>query len=189
MTTLVKGSISDIAKQNGQSIAQTFIGCDVIVIVDTSASMGMNDAPGGLTRYNQACNELANLQGSLPGKIGVISFSDRVMFCADGVPFNFGAHTDLAKALTYAQIADIPNSHMRFIVISDGQPDDEQGALMVARKYHNRIDVIYVGNEARPEGRDFLNRLAKVSGGKSVKANVVKGLANEVQKLLVTERI
>lgn len=184
MNGIVKGSISDIAKQNGQSIAQTFISCDVICIVDTSASMGMHDAPGGRTRYDQACNELANLQGSLPGKIGVISFSDRVMFCADGVPFNFSSTTNLAAALTYAQIADIPNSHMRFIVISDGQPDSEMEALSVARKYHNRIDTIFCGPE-NGMGRDFLARLAAASGGSHVTTAQAAKLADGVTKLLV----
>lgn len=183
MSSLVKGSISDIATQNNQSIAQTFISCDVIVIVDTSASMGAHDAPGGRTRYEQACNELATLQGDLPGKIGVISFSDRVMFCANGVPFDFGSSTDLAGALKFSKVADVPDA-MRFIVISDGEPDSESEALMVARKYHNRIDTIYCGPE-NGMGRDFLKRLAAASGGSHVTTAQAAQLADGVTKLLV----
>jgi hypothetical protein len=43
---LVKGSLGQIAKQSGQSLAQTFISCDVVVIVDTSGSMGSQDSRG-----------------------------------------------------------------------------------------------------------------------------------------------
>ena len=36
---LVAGSLYDIAKKNNQSIAETFINCDVVILVDTSGSM------------------------------------------------------------------------------------------------------------------------------------------------------
>src|SRR5688500_19462779 len=39
----------------------------------------------------------------------------------------------------------------------------------IAKQYHNKIDVIYVGPEARPDGREFLKQLAKASGGQIVK--------------------
>jgi hypothetical protein len=180
---IVKGSLGAIAAQSGQSLAQTFLSCDVVVIVDTSGSMGTRDASGGQSRYDQACWELAILQGDLPGKIGVISFSDRVMFCANGTPFNFGGGTDLDNALKFAKIADIPNSGMRFIVISDGQPDDPGEALKIARKYHSKIDTIYVGAE-NGHGRAFLEQLAAASGGSHITAEAAKQLASSVQKLL-----
>lgn len=182
-TQLVKGSLGQIAKSSGQSLAQTFISCDVVVIVDTSGSMGSQDAPGGVSRYDQACMELANLQGSMPGKIGVISFSDHTMFCPNGTPHNFRGTTDLAGALKFAKIADVPGA-MRFIVISDGMPEDPDAALWVAKTYHNRIDVIYCGPEANPTGRDFLTQLAKASGGQTITADKAKELASSVQKLL-----
>lgn len=184
-TNLVKGSLGAIAKQSGQSLAETFLGCDVVVIVDTSGSMGSQDSRQGRSRYDQACWELATLQGSLPGKIAVISFADRVMFCPNGTPFNFGGSTDLKGALKFAKVADIPGA-MRFIVISDGQPDDPQGALAVAKKYQNKIDVIFVGDEAFPAGRDFLEQLARASGGQTITADKAKELASSVQKLLAT---
>lgn len=182
MSNLVKGSLGAIAAQNGQSLAQTFISCDCVVLVDTSGSMGTHDSTGGRTRYEQACLELAELQEAMSGKIGVISFSDRVMFCPDGQPFNFGGGTDLTKALEFAKVADIPGA-MRFIVISDGQPDDPNGALKVAKNYQNKIDTIYIGPE-NGHGLDFLRRLAAASGGSHVTAAQAKSLAANVQKLL-----
>jgi len=182
MNTLVKGSIADIAMSGKKSIAETFVGADCVVIVDTSGSMGTNDSAGGKSRYEVACQELAALQASMPGKIAVLSFSDRVMFCPDGKPFNFGVNTNLTKALKFAKIADIPP--IQFIVISDGQPDDPRGALAIARTYKNRIDVIYVGPESHPVGRDFLEQLARASGGVTVTADRVAELSTTIQKLL-----
>lgn len=180
---LVKGSLGDIAKQNGQSLAVSFISCDVIVICDTSGSMSARDSTGGNSRYDQACYELATLQGSQPGKIGVITFSDSVEFCPNGTPRYLGGGTDLAGALKFAKVADVPNGGMRFIVISDGQPDDPSGALATARKYHNKIHTIYTGPE-NGIGRDFLERLAAASGGSHVTAEAAKQLASSVQRLL-----
>jgi hypothetical protein len=182
MSNLVVGSLGAIAAQSGQSLATTFLSCDVVVIVDTSGSMGTRDASGGQSRYDQACWELAILQGDLPGKIGVISFSDMVEFCPNGLPRNLGGGTDLGRALEFAKVADIPGA-MRFIVISDGQPDDPSGALKIARKYQNRIDTIYVGAE-NGHGRKFLEELAAASGGSHITAEAAKALASSVQKLL-----
>lgn len=183
-TQLVKGSLGAIAQQTGQSLAQTFISCDVVVIVDTSGSMGSLDAPGGRSRYDQACIELANLQETMPGKIGVISFADKVMFCPNGQPFNFRGMTDLEAALQFAKVADVPGG-MRFIVISDGEPNDPGAALKVAKTYANKIDTIYVGPQYG-EGLDFLRRLAAASGGSHVTAAQAAQLSNSVQRLLAT---
>ena len=183
-TQVVKGSLSDIAKQNGTSLAETFLSADVIVLVDTSSSMDAQDAPGGKSRYDAACIELANLQATIPGKVAVISFSghSQTMFCPNGQPFNLQGGTDLAGALTFAKIADVPD--MRFVVISDGQPDSEREALKVAAGYRNRIDTIFVGPENDASGRVFLAKLASAKGGQAVTADRVAHLSSKVQYIL-----
>lgn len=180
---IVKGSLGAIAQQNNTSIAETFLNADAVIVVDTSGSMGAHDSRGGQSRYDVACQELQNLQGNLPGKLAVISFSSDVLFCPNGVPFNYQGGTDLAKALKFAKVADVKG--IRFIVISDGEPDNESEALRVARTYTNRIDTIYVGPEGG-EGQGFLRKLAKASGGQGVTAAQVKELSNTVEKLLLT---
>lgn len=182
MAQLVKGSIGAIAQQTGQSLAQTFLDVDCVVIVDTSGSMGSHDAPQGRSRYDQACWELATLQGDLPGKIAVITFSDSAEFCPNGTPRNLGGTTALDQALKFAKVADVPG--MRFVVISDGIPNSESSALAIARKYQNRIDTIFVGPEGDTRGREFLQRLAAASGGQHVTAAQAKALSSSVQKLL-----
>ena len=180
---LVKGSLGAIAAQNNQSIAETFINADVIILTDTSGSMAAEDSRDGKSRYNVACEELKNLQASLPGKLALLSFSDDVIFCPSGIPFNYEGMTDLARALKFAKVADVTG--IRFIVISDGEPNDEEKALEVAKTYKARIDTIYVGPEGG-SGQEFLKRLAKASGGQGVTAAKVAALADNVQKLLLT---
>lgn len=183
-SAIIQGSIGAIAQQQGKSIAETFMSADAIAIVDTSGSMAVQDSRGERSRYEVACDELAALQNSLPGKIAVISFSDHTQFCPAGVPFFEGMGTDLARALRFCKIADVPG--MRFVVISDGEPNDPAEALRIAATYQARIDVIYVGPEALPGGRDFLVRLAAASGGQTVTADRAQELASATRRLLLT---
>ena len=179
---LVVGSISSMAKQEGKSIAETFVSADLIVIVDTSGSMNTQDSANFQSRYDVACKELAALQGSMPGKIAVLAFSDTVIFCPSGIPSNLSGGTDLSGALKFAKVADFPG--MRFILISDGEPDDRDAALKIAKSYTNKIDVIYVGPETRPFGKEFLEKLATASGGTLVTSDSAKQLAAGVRLLI-----
>jgi len=181
---IIQGSLGAVAQQNGTSIAESFVNADAIIVVDTSSSMGQHDSRGGKSRYDVACEELKTLQANMPGKLALLSFSDEILFCPNGIPFNYDGMTDLAKALKFAKMGDLA-SGMRFIVISDGEPNDEDEALKVAKTYRNRIDTIFVGPEGS-SGADFLKRLAKASHGQTVTADRVKELAANVQKLLLT---
>ena len=44
-TQVVKGSLADVAKSTGASLAETFLSADVIVLVDTSSSMEASMPP------------------------------------------------------------------------------------------------------------------------------------------------
>jgi Mg-chelatase subunit ChlD len=181
---LVVGSIADVAQRSGTSLAETFIGCDAVVLVDVSGSMAAKDSRDNRSRYDVALEELASLQAHLPGKIAVVAFSDSVAFIPGGQPPFMGSGTNLAAALRFAKVADVPG--MRFVVISDGSPDDEQAALNVAKTYSNRIDTIYVGPESGyAMGREFLETLARASGGQSTTADRVQELAAKVETLLL----
>jgi len=180
-TQLVKGSLSAIAAQENKSIAETFISADCIILTDTSGSMAACDSRGDRSRYEVACEELKNLQASLPGKLALLSFSDDVIFCPSGIPFNYEGGTDLVKALRFAKVADVTG--IRFIVISDGEPHSEEEALKIAKTYKAKISTIYVGPEGG-SGQNFLNRLAKASGGESIKDFKAKELRTSIQFLL-----
>ena len=183
-TAIIPGSLGAIAAQNNQSIAETFLGCDVVILIDTSGSMGSHDSQDGNRRYDVAGLELVGLQNTLPGKIAVIGFSDDVAFFPSGQPIFFGAGTDMAKALKFAKVADVHG--IRFILISDGEPNDAEYTLEVAKSYTNRIDTIFVGNPENRNAQEFLKKLASVSGGKQVTANQARQLAMNIETLLLS---
>jgi Mg-chelatase subunit ChlD len=180
-TQLVPGSLAAMAAKNNVSLAQTWLSVDAVILVDISGSMDSPDC-GGERRIKVAQRELEKLQKSLPGKLAIIQFSSDVAFNPTGFLAGTESTTDLAKALNFARQADkIPD--MRFIVISDGQPDDEREALAAARMYKNKIDVIYIGPEGGAGGK-FLAKLAAQAGGQSITKSELPKLADNVMKLL-----
>lgn len=182
MSNLVVGSLGDVAQKGNQSLAESFIGADIVLLFDSSGSMESRDSRGGLSRYDVALQELTDLQQALPGKIAIIVFSSTVVFVPHGLPPLLGGATDLTAALEFAKIADVAD--MRFIVISDGQPNNEITALNAARTYVNRIDTIFVGPEKDMMGHAFLRQLASASGGQAITADRAKELSSSVQFLL-----
>jgi len=181
---LTLGSLGAVAQRDHISLAESFLSADALLIVDMSGSMGANDAPGGISRYEAAEAELRRLQEQFPGKLAVIAFSDIAEFAPTGIPRRIGNGTNLAGALRFVKPAD--GTGIKFIVISDGQPDDEQAALDVARTFTDRIDCVYIGPEDGGAwgGRAFLERLAKASGGTFSKSNAPGLLADQVTLLL-----
>lgn len=181
---IVVGSLGAIARQNNKSLAESFMQCDLIIMVDCSGSMASTDSRGGKSREVVAAEELKNLQNSLPGKIAVIGFASGARFCPSGIPSAEGGMTNMADALKFVKIADaIPD--MKFFLISDGQPDNEGETLKVAKTFKNHISTIYVGPEDSPSGRDFLQKLAAATGGQTITADRAKELAASVQTLLL----
>ncbi len=183
---LIPGSLSDVSRREGMSLAESFVGVDVVILLDVSGSMVMEDSRDGRSRYDVALEELAQLQANMPGKLAVIGFSDHPEFAPSGQPFFQGSGTDLAKALRFAKMADIAT--IRFIVVSDGQPDDEHAALDVAATYQGQIDCVFVGPEHDLHGQEFLGRLANAHGGQHVTADRVQQLAAKIETLLLMEK-
>jgi hypothetical protein len=166
---LVYGSLSDIAQRSGKSVAHTFLNIDALIMVDTSASMETEDCSGGRRRYDLACEQLIRLQREIPGKIGLISWNSDARFCPGGIPSSPYGGTDLANVLTFIQPAD--GTGIKLILISDGEPDNEDKALALAKKFKSQIETIYIGPEVGA-GRDFLRRLAEAAGGRGVSQSV-----------------
>ena len=181
-TTATPGSLQAHAAAQGITLAQSFLDCDLIAIVDVSGSMQTCDAPGGRSRYAAACGELAKLQADHPGKVGVIAFSSTVEFVPGGVPPMLGGGTNLTAALEYALIVD---GLAQLVVISDGEPNDEASALAAARRFReSTISCVYVGPEGG-DGAAFLAKLARAKGGQSMTAAKTAQLAAQVERLLL----
>jgi Mg-chelatase subunit ChlD len=177
---VVPGSISAVAATSAISIAEAFLGADIIAIVDVSGSMREHDSRGGRSRYAVAVEELRRLQERNVGKVAVVAFNGAVEFCPAGIPPEPMGGTDLAGALRFVKVAD---GCVRFVVISDGQPDDEQEALAVAKDFASRIDAIFVGDEADSRASAFLRKLAAAHGGKSATAARAQELAATIETL------
>lgn len=184
MGAIIPGSLSAIAQSSGVSIAESFINADTIILIDVSGSMSIADAEmegKPIARYARACAELARLQRTMAGKIAVIAFSDSATFCPGGVPTHPAGTTALAEALRFARIAD--DGEMRYVVVSDGEPDSEREALAEAKRYTSKISTVFVGPPGGT-GEEFLQRLARASGGRAMSSHQAADLAKNVQRLL-----
>jgi Mg-chelatase subunit ChlD len=163
---IAAGSLQDIARKSGVSLAEAFINCEAVVMVDTSGSMNTKDVRPGTrdSRYKVACDELAKLQAETPGKIAVVAFSNEAEFCPTGFPRYIGGSTAMHRALEFIKVAD--GCGIRLILISDGEPNcgTEAQTLALARTFTSKIDTIYIGPEGE-NGARFLQELANTTGG------------------------
>lgn len=181
---IVSGSLAAIAQRDGMSLAASFLSCDVLVLIDQSGSMSARDAHGGQSRFDAADAELTRLQRENAGKVAVISFSNRVEFCPGGMPNREGGSTNMAAALDFAHVAD---GVCQIVLISDGEPDEEGKTLAAARRFTSPIHTIYIGpaDGGAWGGREFLERLARATGGRAFKSTAPGLLADGVEQLLL----
>lgn len=178
----VCGSLADLAEKQDTRIANVFMNIDHVIIVDVSGSMSAHDAYGGeKTRYDAACVELRKLQSKYQGKFAVFGFSDETEFFPGGIPRLIGAGTNLTGALEY--VADLDGTDVTFDIISDGYPDDAQGAMFIASRFTTKINTIYVGPTNAIDAINFMQQLASSSGGKSA-VNDASGIGTTITGLL-----
>lgn len=184
-TAVAIGSLSAVADGSKASLAEGMMDIDALLVIDVSGSMANRDAPEGISRYDAAEKELRELQKSMPGKIGVIGFSNVAEFCPGGVPRRIGNGTDMAKALRMVLAWDGLAS---IILISDGQPDSESEVLDVASRFKHKIDCVYIGSSGATvwggNGENFLKSLAAATGGQATRGKSVGLFQHEVVKLL-----
>jgi len=159
---IVPGSVADMAARNqGQIIPPS-----VCVLFDISYSMRAEDAvmaDGARTsRFLAGAEQLTLLQAQYPGQIILIDFGDLAQVRPGGHPDEpNGMNTFLAPALQLAK--ELDTGVMRFVIISDGCPQDENPSLEVGQTFLAGIDTIAVG-EAN-NGAVFLRKLAEATGG------------------------
>lgn len=165
---IVQGSLGAVSRKNNQSLAASFLSVECLVMVDVSASMNDRDAGNGQSRFEAAVEQLKRLQNENAGQIAVCAFSNRAEFCPSGIPYFQGGMTDLCAALNMMKMADACG--IKLVLISDGEPNDEEAALKLAEKFTSKIDTIFVGSETG-SGREFLRRLSAATGGVSIVNN------------------
>jgi len=184
MSAIVPGSQSAVAKNSHQSLAESFLSAEMIILLDCSGSMDMRDAPGNISRKEAASNALRKLQAENPGKIALICFADRVEYAPHGSPVNCGGGTAMDKALEFAKIAD--DCGLKIVIVSDGLPNDEQDTLRIAKTYTTKIDAIYIGSEQDYDGgRAFLQKLVGATRGQFYQSDAPGMLGSGVERLLL----
>ena len=182
---IVTGSQQDVANRENISLAESFLNTELVVIFDNSGSMMTRDTPQGISRVKLAQQHLTTLQGKHQGKIALICFADDVQYSPGGIVLSVGSGTDLAKSLRFAHERDFDDIGVKTVVISDGEPNNEDEAIHAAMAYRSRIDVIYCGGESSPRGREFLERLANVSGGRFFTSDNPGELLAQTEMLLL----
>ncbi len=181
---IVSGSLSDIAQTKNQSLAESFLNAEMVILLDNSGSMATGDAPGKRMRREMAEEHLTRIQGKFPGKVALICFADDVQFVPDGNPTYVGVGTNIANALQFIHIAD--DCDLKIVLVSDGEPDNKQTALDTARQFESKIDTIFCGPEDDIYGgRRFLQKLADITGGQFFQSDKPGMLADSVETLLL----
>jgi len=159
--SIVPGSITDMATRNGGHVTPPAL----CVLFDTSSSMLDMDGKLGdgtvVSRWHAGVEQLTKLQGQYPGQIVLIEFGDTAAVRPGGAPGEPRGLTRIYPALQLAKQLD--TGVMRFVVISDGMPQDEHAAVDFATTFSVGIDTIAIGDANN--GVDFLQRLARETGG------------------------
>jgi Mg-chelatase subunit ChlD len=138
-------------------------GAAVVILCDLSSSM----AGERVKRLREA---LANLWSSMP-RCRIFGFNYAVFPIEhpSRIPEPTG-NTALHKALETAAML----RPAKTIVISDGQPDDAEAAVNAASRIPGIIDIAFVGDENNRHAIRFMNRLARVGGGRVVVRDIAK---------------
>ena len=150
------------------------------LLLDTSSSMHGYTGGYSQTRKIDALRVLVrDLSQTLI--CPMLQFASDCAVVVDGSIREPMGSTNLRLAIDDAQ----QRGARHLIIISDGQPDSETGALQAARSFAHPIDVFYVG-PAGDDGERFLAELARASGGKSQTISLAqtKQLTSAIRGLL-----
>jgi hypothetical protein len=139
-------SLDSLIKEKSE--AQNNPSNKVKLLLDASGSM--NGTP---------LNELRKALSYFPN-MGAVTFNDKAFI---GRPDTAKGSTDLVKGLELVYTLN-PE---KIILISDGQPDDPDLALSIAKIAKIPINVLYIG-DAGDAGDLFMTSLAKATGGKKI---------------------
>lgn len=185
--SIVEGSIADVAARENIGLEEALMGAKVIVILDVSGSMDTPDAGEGMRRHDRAEIDLRRIQGEYPGQVALICFSSDVVFCPTGVPDRMNSMTDMARALEF--VFPFDGTDTRFYLISDGEPNDEESTLRVARRFKTPISTIYIGPHDATWAIEFLKRLSSLTGGRHVDADKIAELYDPAKRFLLQDGV
>lgn len=155
---VAKGSIKDIAAAEGKEEAEVLAEADAVILIDISSSM-LDRMSDGSSKHEHAKKNVLQLQRDFVGKLAIVQFNNFPKLCLDGIIDGASGGTSLTPALEFIEPLDaMPD--VRFIIVSDGQPQDGTRALAAANRFKSEIDVIWIGEDNDLQGREFMEKLA-----------------------------
>lgn len=138
----------------------------LVILADVSGSM-RGDKIARLKR------ELTAVWAEIPGARLMSFATDLRWLGGPGSLPAAGGGTDLKGAL----IAALEVWPGEVLVISDGLPDDQAGALEAARQIPGTISVLFVGADEDHGGAEFMRKLALLGGGMYAAKDLAKHVA------------
>jgi len=150
------------------------------ILADISGSMG--ESVGSVTKYDLLKKALGDpiIDWTSQQLISFNSFPESTTPATLPLP---SANTALHRAIDYI----LPEKPSFTLIITDGQPDDEQAALDAADKLTGIIDVLFIGKDNDVDAIAFLKKLSARNGGKIFVRDLQKTKslpASALQKLL-----
>lgn len=130
-----------------------------LFVLDVSGSM--DDKVGEKRKINHLRDVMATYQDAK-----ILCFSSNIKKASDtqSIP-DPGGSTNLGGAFKHIHQnlmkIDAPE---RLVLVSDGEPDDEQDALEQAKNLSLPVDIIFIG-EKESRGNRFMHKLSSVTGG------------------------
>src|SRR5262245_12590486 len=135
-----------------------------LLLIDTSSSIGDRIRSGerridALRKVVRMVKAEKNVPTAAFGRFYSSDGSFQLVRVVEDVPEPEGM-TPLAEAIDFGR----REGATHLVVVTDGEPDNEQRALAAAQAFANPIDVFFVG-DAPSAGERFAQRLAQLTGG------------------------
>jgi hypothetical protein len=153
------------------------------LLLDTSGSMG-SECNGKETRIDVLRKAVKSLDWQYYQMFTFDNLCRRIA-SPDALWNCCGGSTNLALGLQ--EIAKFDPS--KTIVISDGEPNDEDDALAAARKLTGTISTVFIGNDRDKNAIAFMRRLSTVGCGNTFVRDLGKGhleLSATLQHLMLS---
>ncbi len=149
--SLSKGSLDDLVRDRMRAKS--------MLLVDVSGSMGETIASGA-RKIDALRDVVSTLRETHPVPIAAFGLNAKpAVAFVEKIPDPSGM-TPLDEGIDFSRQARATH----IIVVTDGQPDDQDAALAAAKRFGGTIDVFFIGDE-NGYGAEFCRELARVSGG------------------------
>ena len=128
-----QGSIFQTANDKGLKTEEVLMDADVVMMVDQSTSMRGESQEG-------AQEAVKRLQNQFPGRVVLLEFATFANWKFDGKLTGPSGNTNLCDALE--KCLELDDGEMKFFLVSDGAPNDVDGAYDLADHFISPINTV-----------------------------------------------